>query len=555
MPKPRKNESRESFVARCIPIVMKEGTAKNNKQATAVCNSMWEKGRTTNNKSSQTLEHIAFNAAACKAVVRNESLEGRDHYVVPMVMLTEGVHAGNKGPLYYPKEELSKSPSAWDHKPIVVYHPDDDKTACRPTIINSQKVGIILNTEWDKKGKKLKAEAWIDKKRADKVDIRISESIEQNRVMELSTGLLTENEMTPGQWGIEAYEGIARNYRPDHLALLPDKRGACSVDDGAGLLKNEMSFSNIHSSLALALEEKHGYSAYVQDVFDGFFIYSRKNKLFRMDYGIKNDEIEVEGEPEEVVRVTEYRTKEGEVVGNEESGLTDEDDVEDNSHRGLVDSSDTGEEEMPAKKTKKDLVDGLISNSQTQWTEKNRKFLEKFKEDELELMNPVMNDGDEDEAAHPTMPPDGKKPGQNKDNQMVKDLPPDEVSDQPQQGAQQEKEGKKSSLPKMHFNELLQNADPHTRAFIERGIAAHKRQRNELIDTITSNKENRFTKEQLAKFETDDLENMAVLARREEPKQPNLYGYDYSGAAGSMVENEDEEEGLPMPVMNFGDEG
>lgn len=42
MPTPRTNESRDDFIARCIPIVLDEGTAEDNDQAVAVCNSMWE---------------------------------------------------------------------------------------------------------------------------------------------------------------------------------------------------------------------------------------------------------------------------------------------------------------------------------------------------------------------------------------------------------------------------------------------------------------------------------------------------------------------------------
>lgn len=41
MPTPGKNESQKDFVSRCIPIVMDEGTAKDNKQAAAICYSMW----------------------------------------------------------------------------------------------------------------------------------------------------------------------------------------------------------------------------------------------------------------------------------------------------------------------------------------------------------------------------------------------------------------------------------------------------------------------------------------------------------------------------------
>jgi hypothetical protein len=39
MPKPRKNESQESFIARCVTQVIREG--KEQQQAVAICYSMW----------------------------------------------------------------------------------------------------------------------------------------------------------------------------------------------------------------------------------------------------------------------------------------------------------------------------------------------------------------------------------------------------------------------------------------------------------------------------------------------------------------------------------
>jgi len=37
MPKPKKQETKSKFFARCIPFVINEGTAKNLKQAVAIC--------------------------------------------------------------------------------------------------------------------------------------------------------------------------------------------------------------------------------------------------------------------------------------------------------------------------------------------------------------------------------------------------------------------------------------------------------------------------------------------------------------------------------------
>lgn len=45
MPTPRKNETRSDFVSRCIPIVLEDGTAEDNKQAAAVCYSIYKQAK------------------------------------------------------------------------------------------------------------------------------------------------------------------------------------------------------------------------------------------------------------------------------------------------------------------------------------------------------------------------------------------------------------------------------------------------------------------------------------------------------------------------------
>jgi hypothetical protein len=216
--------------------------------------------------------------ANISAPIRHDTMEGRNYLVAPMIMLTEGVHAGSNGPLLYPKEELSKTPVVWNHKPVVVYHPTmngQGVSACDPDVITNRKVGVIMNARFD--NGKLHAEAWLEKDRADKVDGRIMKAIEANTVMELSTGLFTDNESSDGEWNGKKYVAIARNYRPDHLALLPDKKGACSIEDGAGFLRlNEVKGTSFVERLksanatiqeALVLLENNVSSAHVEDKF------------------------------------------------------------------------------------------------------------------------------------------------------------------------------------------------------------------------------------------------------------------------------------------------
>ncbi len=197
------------------------------------------------NISGAELSHITFNLKT--SLIRNARMEGREYKVAPMVMILEGVHSGSQGALYYSANEIKKAVSLWDHKPIVVYHPTVNGrgvSACSPDVLTAQKVGVILNTKVDFKGPnktaRLVAEAWIEKDRASMVDKRVIQSINNHKTMELSTGLFMDVQpVQNGEWNGETYDAIARNYRPDHLALLPDKEGACSTKDGAGFIRNQ----------------------------------------------------------------------------------------------------------------------------------------------------------------------------------------------------------------------------------------------------------------------------------------------------------------------------
>jgi hypothetical protein len=43
MPSVKPNESEKDYIGRCIPYVMKEGTAKDSSQAAAICHSLYKK--------------------------------------------------------------------------------------------------------------------------------------------------------------------------------------------------------------------------------------------------------------------------------------------------------------------------------------------------------------------------------------------------------------------------------------------------------------------------------------------------------------------------------
>jgi len=189
------------------------------------------------------VEKLIANLASSK--VRSETLKGKDYYVAPVSMILEGVWPGSSGPILYPEAEIAKSIPAWNHKPITVEHPKDAQgnlvSGALTESLEKFSLGIVLNAKYNKKTKKLQAEAWFEKDRFDKVEggARIEAALLANQKLEVSTGLFVDALVGNGTYGTKNYVATASNFRPDHLAIILKGEGACSLKDGAGLLVNK----------------------------------------------------------------------------------------------------------------------------------------------------------------------------------------------------------------------------------------------------------------------------------------------------------------------------
>jgi hypothetical protein len=184
------------------------------------------------------METVSLQINAAGATER--TFQGRKYWVVNLSMLKPGVLPGSKGPLYYPPEEVLRSVQKWDSMPIVVNHPMKDGNPIKarsPEVLEKQGIGYVFNSRFDDG---LKADGWFDQERTAAIEPRIADALKTGQRMELSTGLFTKNEPASGEAvhnGIR-YTHVARQYDPDHLAILPDSRGACSLNEGCGLNVN-----------------------------------------------------------------------------------------------------------------------------------------------------------------------------------------------------------------------------------------------------------------------------------------------------------------------------
>lgn len=187
------------------------------------------------------MEKVLTNLAS--AEVRRASLNGREYLVAPMTLIVPGVLDGSNGPLFYPADEIAKDPSIWNGFPITAYHPTingSNVSGRDPDVLDKQGIGHVYRAHVGKDGR-LHAEGWFDMEATRRVDGRILQALESHQPLELSTGLYTDNEPAPrgSTHNGRIYTYIARNYRPDHLAILPDQKGACSVQEGCGVLVNQ----------------------------------------------------------------------------------------------------------------------------------------------------------------------------------------------------------------------------------------------------------------------------------------------------------------------------
>jgi hypothetical protein len=165
------------------------------------------------------------------------SKDGKRYLVSKVTLLVPGVLSGSKGPLFYPKKEIQKSVDGWNDIPIVVEHPTRNGvpvTAQSSGVVKKQGIGFLRNPKISNNGS-LVADGWFCEEDMKRIDKRIKTLIENGEKIEVSTGLFTEDVEREGSFNGRKYEYIATNYKPDHLAVLPDDIGACSVKDGCGV--------------------------------------------------------------------------------------------------------------------------------------------------------------------------------------------------------------------------------------------------------------------------------------------------------------------------------
>jgi hypothetical protein len=240
------------------------------------------------------------------AVARRELLDNVEHLVIPCIAIKEGVLNN----IFYSAQELETFANTWNGVPVPVNHPMNadgnhitaNNTVCEATV----NIGRFYNVEWDSDLLAIKGEIWLNIKKATKLGYEdIITKLEAGELMEVSTGLYGNTTESKGTYNETSYEYTISGIRPDHLALLPNDIGACSIKNGCGAMRvnndnskkgffawikglftNEQSFDQIREGIYHALKAELGdkFYPYILDVFDQYFVYENGNKYYRRNY-------------------------------------------------------------------------------------------------------------------------------------------------------------------------------------------------------------------------------------------------------------------------------
>lgn len=340
-------------------------------------------------------------------------VEGVNYISVPVIMMTPGVRAGSRGPLLHTPEQLQANVEDWNGHPVVINHPKNEAgNYISAHTEGVEAVGTILNTRYENG---LRADLQLNADVLQQNHPHVYASIIAAQPIEVSIGAFSQENNTPGTYEGTNYIGQTLSYNPDHLAILPNTRGACSTDAGCGIRVNEEQNNNQkEGNQPMKLKEKaaelhkEGFGVYnfqinesllarldairslvdswdsdyavhwLRDVYEDSFVYekrlrrnetTRRIKFYKQDYTLsENGEVELQGEPIEVIQKTEYLPIQ---ANNKEQS-----------------NNKKGEEEMAQEKCCPQKVEELIVNVASKFTEKDRAFLSGLNAEQLELVTP-----------------------------------------------------------------------------------------------------------------------------------------------------------------------
>jgi len=159
--------------------------------------------------------------------------ETEDAYIIEDVPIVRPMELAGG---YVPEQSVRETAGEWDGVPATLNHPRDDRG--QPVAANRQPethLGVGEETYYD--GTHVRGNIRVKKYRLDEVDGEASDirrALENGEQIDVSSQYAAEP-LSPGVYDGEHRSNVERITRPDSIALLPNKTGVCSIEDGCGI--------------------------------------------------------------------------------------------------------------------------------------------------------------------------------------------------------------------------------------------------------------------------------------------------------------------------------
>lgn len=181
--------------------------------------------------------------------IRSVDGEKRPYLVAPSTFVREGVL--NDALVSW--DELLTSAQGWNGEPVTAGHPEDARgnyVSANSLDTIGTKIGDARNVSSDSDRTALDGEIWVDERRAYDRGGRASriaetlaawansesdENADEPEPLGISVGYHYVADDRAGTYDGEPYNERHRDIIPDHIALLIDEQGACSIEDGCGV--------------------------------------------------------------------------------------------------------------------------------------------------------------------------------------------------------------------------------------------------------------------------------------------------------------------------------
>lgn len=514
---------------------------------------------------------VRFNAD--KSLVRTETLKGQEYVVTPAVILVEGVlQPGNAGGFreLALATEFGKVPQSWNGRPVTISHPKIDGSFVSAGLTDVWEsgaiVGMLFNTYAE--DNKLKTEVWANKTWMEESGYTNTlQRLMDGDTMEVSTGLFADTSEESGIWNGERYDGVWYNIVPDHLALLPNETGACSVEDGCGTSRTNARLQTLQTlSAALkAVESENSHEGCCMS---------------------KNTTLNTERAPSVLSKLISFfssfsadSNKEGNLMVNA-SGLSDSDaraalataiDAKFGGYNYIIAvySDRVVYETYNSDAGRYALLSRNYSIGEDNVITLSDDFLEVRPVTDFVPVS-VMSSSDADVSEVATDEPATTEVTVSEESGDVEqNTEATENVDELAAGAGEVQSGAVATeestantaevtaaehtpaAPEVNartsFNtldDLLAAAPEHLRSLVQESVSIRDQERVSLIDSILGKDNNKFTREELSVFSTPQLQKVALLGDKP---------VDFSGKGGPLVQSREADSGnvvVPMPVFS-----